>query len=109
VTRELVVADLRRQIPRLAGVPAAERAGFRGISRPRARQVVAGALAAEVTLSALDVASVEVCPWALREGILLRHLERVADTPALPLQPLTRHPDATVRQLRPAEEQPLPS
>ena len=109
VTRELVVADLRGWIPRLARIPAAERAGLRGISKPRARQVVAGAVAAEVTLSALDVPSVEVCPWALREGILLRHLERVADTPALPLQPLTRHPDAAVRHLRPAEEQPVPS
>jgi exopolyphosphatase/guanosine-5'-triphosphate,3'-diphosphate pyrophosphatase len=36
-------------------VPAAERARLRGISRSRARQVVAGALGAEVTLSALDV------------------------------------------------------
>jgi exopolyphosphatase/guanosine-5'-triphosphate,3'-diphosphate pyrophosphatase len=107
VARELAVADLREWIPRLAEVPAAERAHLRGISRPRARQVVAGALAAESTLSALDVPRVEVCPWALREGILLRHLERVADTPALPLQPLTRHPDATVRRLPTAEEQPV--
>jgi exopolyphosphatase/guanosine-5'-triphosphate,3'-diphosphate pyrophosphatase len=109
VTRELTVADLRECIPRLAEVPAAERARLRGISRPRARQVVAGALAAEATLSALDVPRVEVCPWALREGILLRHLERVADTPALPLQPLTRHPDATVRRLPVAEDQPVSS
>lgn len=109
VTRELPVAELRSWIPRLAGMPAGERAGLRGISRSRARQVVAGALAAEVTLSALDVPRVEVCPWALREGILLRHLERVADTPELPLQPLTRHPDAVVRQLRGAEEEPVPS
>jgi exopolyphosphatase/guanosine-5'-triphosphate,3'-diphosphate pyrophosphatase len=70
---------------------------------------VAGALAAEATLTALDVPSVEICPWALREGILLRHLERAADAPALPLQPLTRHPDATVRRLHPAGEQPVPS
>jgi exopolyphosphatase/guanosine-5'-triphosphate,3'-diphosphate pyrophosphatase len=109
VARELAVADLREWIPRLAEVPAAERAGLRGISRPRARQVVAGALAAEATLSALDVPRVEVCPWALREGILLRHLERVADTPALPLQPLTRHPDATVRRLPVAEDRPVSS
>ncbi|WP_051767770.1 hypothetical protein [Amycolatopsis vancoresmycina] len=109
VLRELAVADLGRWIPRLARVPAAERAGLRGISRPRARQVVAGAVATEVTLSALDVPGVEVCPWALREGILLRHLEQLADTTALPLQPLTRHPDATVRPLHPVGEQPVPS
>ncbi|MET9000407.1 hypothetical protein [Amycolatopsis sp. NPDC004169] len=109
VTRELVVADLRGWIPRLARVPAAERAGLRGISKPRARQVVAGAVAAEVALSALDVPSVEVCPWALREGILLRHLEQLGETTPLPLQPLTRHPDATVRPLHPAGDQPVPS
>ncbi|MGW4488353.1 hypothetical protein ACWEOE_31460 [Amycolatopsis sp. NPDC004368] len=49
---------------------------------------------------------VEVCPWALREGILLRHLERVAEIPTLPLTPLSRQPDATVRPLHTAEEQP---
>ncbi|GAB3165456.1 Ppx/GppA phosphatase family protein [Amycolatopsis stemonae] len=106
VARELATADLRKWIPRLARVPAAERAGLPGISRPRARQVVAGALGAEATLSALDVSTVEVCPWALREGILLRHLERVADSPDLPLQPLTRHPDATVRPLHAMADQP---
>lgn len=106
VRRELAAADLRTWIPRLARVPAAERAGLRGISRPRARQVVAGAVGAEVTLSALDVDRVEICPWALREGILLRHLERVADNPALPLLPLTRRPDATVR---PLHAEPAPS
>jgi exopolyphosphatase/guanosine-5'-triphosphate,3'-diphosphate pyrophosphatase len=107
VARDLEVADLREWIPRLAKVPAAERARLRGISRPRARQVVAGALAAEATLSALDVPRVEVCPWALREGILLRHLERVADTPSLPLQPLSRHPDATVHRLPAAGNHPV--
>lgn len=70
---------------------------------------MAGAVAAEVTLSTLDVSSAEVCPWALREGILLRHLEQLAESTPLPLQPLTRHPDATVRRLHPAGEQPVPS
>ncbi|GAA4552296.1 Ppx/GppA phosphatase family protein [Amycolatopsis samaneae] len=97
--RELKLADLRKQLTKLAAVPAAERARFRGVSRSRARQIVAGAVVAEATLTALDVTSVEVCPWALREGILLRHLEDVADTAALPLQPLARRPSATVRRL----------
>ncbi|QRP49737.1 hypothetical protein [Amycolatopsis sp. FDAARGOS 1241] len=105
VERELRVAKLREWIPRLTEVGAAKRAGFRGISHSRARQVVAGALGAEVTLSALDVKRVEVCPWALREGILLCHLERVAETPSLPLTPLSGHPDAKVRPLHAAEEQ----
>ncbi|MFI5611980.1 hypothetical protein [Amycolatopsis sp. NPDC051903] len=105
VARELEITKLREWIPRLTEVGAAKRAGFRGISHSRARQVVAGALGAEVTLSALDVKRVEVCPWALREGILLRHLERVAETPSLPLTPLSRYPGAKVRPLHAAEEQ----
>ncbi|MET7998275.1 hypothetical protein ABZU76_46110 [Amycolatopsis sp. NPDC005232] len=40
---------------------------------------------------------------------MLRHLERIAETPTLPLLPLTRHPDATVRPLHTAEEQQTPS
>jgi len=35
---------------------------------------------------------VEICPWALREGIMLQHLAgMVGDTVSLPLQPLTRN------------------
>lgn len=108
VTRELTVAALRERIPQLTEATAADRAHLRGISRSRARQVVAGALGAAGALSALDVKRVEVCPWALREGMMLRHLERIAETPALPLLPLTRHRDATVRPLRPAEERQAP-
>jgi exopolyphosphatase / guanosine-5'-triphosphate,3'-diphosphate pyrophosphatase len=99
VPRTLSLADLRASIPRLVSVPAAERAGLRGIARSRAQQVLAGALAAEATMSALDIDSVEVCPWALREGILLRHLEEATRLPTLPLQPLTRNGDANVRLL----------
>ena len=47
-------------------------------------------------MAALDVDAVEVSPWALREGIMLRHLEAVAERPALPLQPLSRSDSATV-------------
>jgi exopolyphosphatase/guanosine-5'-triphosphate,3'-diphosphate pyrophosphatase len=103
VRRELALSDLHSWIPRLAAVPADERARFRGVSHSRSRQIVAGALAAESALSALDVRSVEICPWALREGILLRHLEQIAEQPALPLQPLARTPTATVHQLPPAD------
>lgn len=91
VRRELTLAGLREQIPRLAKASAKERANFQGISKSRARQVVAGALVAEATMSALDLQSVEICPWALREGILLRHLESMSTMPALPLQALTRN------------------
>ncbi|WP_236794414.1 hypothetical protein [Amycolatopsis sp. GM8] len=99
--RELSLADLRGQIPRLAATGTKKRAKLKGVSGPRARQVVAGALVAEVTMSALDLKSVEICPWALREGILLHHLEAMSATPELPLQPLSRNTPAR-RVLAPA-------
>jgi exopolyphosphatase/guanosine-5'-triphosphate,3'-diphosphate pyrophosphatase len=102
VRRELSLDELRRWVPKLAAMPADERARLRGVSKSRARQIVAGAVAAETTMTALDVRTVEVCPWALREGILLRHLEEFTDSPALPLQALSRTPGASVRRLPPA-------
>jgi exopolyphosphatase/guanosine-5'-triphosphate,3'-diphosphate pyrophosphatase len=40
-------------------------------------------------MGALDVSEVSICPWALREGIMLHYLQSTLDdTWALPLQPL---------------------
>lgn len=98
--RCLAIDDLRDWIPRLADMSAAKRAHLRGVSRPRAAQILAGSIIAHATMTALDVAELEVSPWALREGIVLRHLSTMADPEPLPLQPLTRMPaDATVTEL----------
>ncbi|CAM3917093.1 hypothetical protein KIPE111705_31465 [Kibdelosporangium persicum] len=92
VRRTLCVTDLARWIPRLARRTAAERARLRGVSASRARQILAGAMVAHDTMVTLDIDSVEICPWALREGIMLQHLAgMVGDTVSLPLQPLTRN------------------
>lgn len=108
VDRDLTVEDVRRWIPRLARMSAAQRARLRGVSQPRARQILAGAVVAHATMSALGVERLQVCPWALREGIMLRHLETTADSAvALPLQPLVRlpeQPDATVTPLHQPSE-----
>jgi exopolyphosphatase/guanosine-5'-triphosphate,3'-diphosphate pyrophosphatase len=50
-----------------------------GVSAERAPQIVAGALVAEASMKALDVESVDICPWALREGLILRKLDSEAD------------------------------
>lgn len=100
VPRTLASNDVRSWIPKLAALPAARRAKFRGISSSRARQIVAGAVVAEETMVALDIKSVEICPWALREGIVLRHLETMTEPGDLPLVPLGRGADATVTALR---------
>ncbi|MCH6169627.1 Ppx/GppA family phosphatase [Pseudonocardia alaniniphila] len=46
-----------------------------GVSPSRAHQLVAGALVAEAAMRALDVVQLELCPWALREGVILRRLD----------------------------------
>ncbi len=46
-----------------------------GVSAGRAHQVLAGAVVAAGAMDALDVDEVELCPWALREGVILRRLD----------------------------------
>jgi exopolyphosphatase/guanosine-5'-triphosphate,3'-diphosphate pyrophosphatase len=74
VKRSLTVESLDKWIPRLADLRAAERARLRGVSAPRSRQILAGAIVAKAMMDTLDIKSVDICPWALREGIMLHHL-----------------------------------
>jgi exopolyphosphatase/guanosine-5'-triphosphate,3'-diphosphate pyrophosphatase len=46
-----------------------------GVSVGRAHQVLAGAVIAAAAMDALSVAELELCPWALREGVILRRLD----------------------------------
>jgi len=48
------------------------------VSQARAPQLLAGAMVAEATMDLFDVTEIEVCPWALREGLILRHLDTMA-------------------------------
>ncbi|MGY4650159.1 Ppx/GppA phosphatase family protein [Mycobacterium sp. URHB0021] len=63
VHRELARRDVRARTPRLATMCAFERARLRGVSDPRSRQILAGAVLAELTMATLDIESLEVCPW----------------------------------------------
>ncbi|MFI0773762.1 Ppx/GppA phosphatase family protein [Streptomyces sp. NPDC021212] len=78
----LARSDLGKWIPRLAAGSDAERARLPGISASRAHQSLAGAIVAEAAMEVLDVTRVTLCPWALREGILL---DRLAGLGAQPL------------------------
>ncbi|MFG2000276.1 Ppx/GppA phosphatase family protein [Spirillospora sp. NPDC048911] len=75
--RVLRLKELDRQITRLAKRTAEERAELRGISRSRSRQILAGALIAESVMTVLALTRIEICPWALREGIALRRLQQL--------------------------------
>ncbi|MFE0175957.1 Ppx/GppA family phosphatase [Streptomyces sp. NPDC059002] len=75
VTRTLRRSDLRRAQDRLAALPKADRAELPGISAPRAAQSLAGAVVGHTAMKLMDLDTVTICPWAIREGILLRRME----------------------------------
>jgi exopolyphosphatase / guanosine-5'-triphosphate,3'-diphosphate pyrophosphatase len=56
---------------------AAERAALPGVSPSRAQQLVAGALVADAVMDLFEVPALDVCPWALREGVILSRLDQL--------------------------------
>jgi exopolyphosphatase / guanosine-5'-triphosphate,3'-diphosphate pyrophosphatase len=68
-------AALKNWIPRMAAMPAEARQQLPGITPERTFQIVGGAVVLHATMKALGVEELEVSPWALREGVLLRYLE----------------------------------
>ncbi|MDQ4006759.1 MAG: Ppx/GppA family phosphatase [Actinomycetota bacterium] len=77
VRRLLPRDELATWLPKLARMPAAERARLPGVSAARAHQLVAGALVADAVLDLFDLPELEICPWALREGVILEHLDKL--------------------------------
>ena len=77
VERRLSRSALEEWVPRLAAMPAAERAELPGVSAGRAHQLLAGAMVAEAAMDLFRVDEVEICPWALREGVILRRLDHL--------------------------------
>ncbi|ODQ84630.1 Ppx/GppA phosphatase family protein [Mycolicibacterium holsaticum] len=79
VKRTLTATGLRQLIAFISRMTAADRAELEGVSSDRAPQIVAGALVAEASMNALAVETVDICPWALREGLILRKLDSEAN------------------------------
>lgn len=75
VRRTLTSNGLRQLIAFISRMTAADRAELEGVSAERSQQLVAGALIAEASMRALSVDQLEICPWALREGLILRKLD----------------------------------
>ena len=76
VRRVLTEPGLRQLIAFISRMSAADLAELEGVSASRAHQLVAGALVARATMRALSRPEVEICPWALREGLILRRLDQ---------------------------------
>ena len=81
VRRVLTRRGLERIVDQLAGLTSAQRAELPGVSPSRAGQLLAGAVVAHEAMIALDVEQVDICPWALREGVVLRRLDWLAEPP----------------------------
>jgi exopolyphosphatase / guanosine-5'-triphosphate,3'-diphosphate pyrophosphatase len=76
--RTLSYGGLRQVIGFIRHIPPGKLAELEGVSARRAHQVLAGAIVAEATMRRLGVESIDVCPWALREGVILRRLDQLA-------------------------------
>jgi exopolyphosphatase / guanosine-5'-triphosphate,3'-diphosphate pyrophosphatase len=71
-----IKADAIRKISsKLSEMSTDERAKLPGVSENRASQIVAGAFVAESVMRNLDLAELEICPWALREGVVLKWMD----------------------------------
>ena len=73
--RELTRDGLDQLVGFVSRIESGALGELRGVSIDRAHQVPAGAVVAAATMRALDVRCVRICPWALREGVILRRLD----------------------------------
>jgi exopolyphosphatase/guanosine-5'-triphosphate,3'-diphosphate pyrophosphatase len=78
--RTLDASDLAKWVPKLADMSNRDRARLPGVSEARAPQLLAGAVVAAAAMDLLGVETLVVCPWALREGIILRRLDWLTGT-----------------------------
>jgi exopolyphosphatase/guanosine-5'-triphosphate,3'-diphosphate pyrophosphatase len=76
--RALRRRDLVEWVPRLQQMSATQRAGLPGVSPGRAGQLLAGAVVADAAFDLFQVEVADLCPWALREGVILRRLDTLS-------------------------------
>ncbi|PZG18299.1 Ppx/GppA phosphatase family protein [Nonomuraea aridisoli] len=88
VSRSLFRQDMADWAVKLTTMGSAERALLPGVSEGRAMQLAAGALVADAVMDLFEVDRLDVCPWALREGVILRRLDllpgRYDQSPGMP-------------------------
>lgn len=76
VPRVLTDTGLNQLIGFISRMSAGDLAELEGVSASRAHQLLAGALVAQATMRALSQPELDICPWALREGVILRRLDQ---------------------------------
>jgi exopolyphosphatase/guanosine-5'-triphosphate,3'-diphosphate pyrophosphatase len=75
VRRVLKHSDATHWAEQLPQMTSAERSALPGVSEGRAPQLPAGAIVADATMDLFGLPQLEICPWALREGVILRRLD----------------------------------
>jgi exopolyphosphatase/guanosine-5'-triphosphate,3'-diphosphate pyrophosphatase len=79
LVRRVLEADaLAKMIPTLMRMTSAERTALPGVSASRADQLLAGALVADALMDLFELPELEICPWALREGVILERLDQIS-------------------------------
>ena len=73
--KNITIDAIRKISTRLAEMDSEERTKLPGVSANRARQIVAGAFVTESVMRNLDLDNLEICPWALREGLVLKYMD----------------------------------
>ncbi|HWU31467.1 MAG TPA: Ppx/GppA phosphatase family protein [Marmoricola sp.] len=76
--RVLPADELELWIPKLAKMSHAQLSELPGVSPDRAHQLLAGALVASAVMDIFDLPHLEICPWALREGVVLERLDKLS-------------------------------
>src|SRR6202020_1148719 len=75
VKRFLKHSDVTLWAKRLPAMDKAQRARLPGVSEGRAARMTAGAILAVAVMDLMADGQLEICPWALREGVILTRLE----------------------------------
>jgi exopolyphosphatase / guanosine-5'-triphosphate,3'-diphosphate pyrophosphatase len=75
VRRVLTSKDLASWAEKLPAMTLAERGKLPGVSAARAPQLPAGAIVADAAMDLFGLPELEICPWALREGVILRRMD----------------------------------
>jgi exopolyphosphatase / guanosine-5'-triphosphate,3'-diphosphate pyrophosphatase len=88
--RTLTNVGLRQLFGFISRMASTDLASLDGVNPGRAHQLVAGALVAGAAMRALEVSELQICPWALREGVILHRLDTLGvPTPSPRPWPLT--------------------
>jgi len=78
IKRMLRHSDVTELADRLPKMSIEARSQLPGVSMLRAPQLAAGAIVADAAMDLFQVPELEICPWALREGVILRRMDSLS-------------------------------